>query len=644
MVCGDYYRIRNASGGSCGGGRSGSSEACVAANGTRWVVTHPADTADSVTVALMNEELLAILVRDQKIDQQTSDIIRDLVQRGKTLEQALVGGQYVSGEDYAKAEAEQLGLQYMDLKDWEMPEGQLQMLPEETVKNYHVLPLGVEDDQTLVFALLDPHDIRAVEAVSFLATGKGWRTRQVIVPTDQVKKLLKIGGVGADIEAAAARMGSKRAQQQDKEVEDLQEIIKGAPVARMLTTIMRNAVEQRASDIHIESFGGDESRVRYRIDGVLRTVLSLPGNVHPALVARVKVLSNLKLDETRVPQDGRISQTYGEKKIDFRVSTLPVVDNEKVVMRILDTTKGAPSLEQLGYRKEHVDIIMEEIKKAHGLFLVTGPTGSGKSTTLFACLNMLNHEGINISTLEDPVEYYIKGVNQSQVKPGIGYTFAAGLRSLLRQDPNVIMVGEIRDRETGELAIHASLTGHLIFSTLHTNDSFGIVPRMTDMGIEPFLLAATMNIGIAQRLARRICSGCKAVQELEPETVESLKEELREIPKRYVHEEWDLEHPVFYHGTGCARCKGSGYAGRVSIAEMLLFTNSARKLVEKGFPIEEVEVEAKRQEMINLRQDALLKALEGVTTVEEVYRLSQETEEGEGKDDDQNDEKKQEVA
>lgn len=576
----------------------------------------------------MNETILKILLEKELIDEQTADIARDLVTRGKTLEQALVGGRYVSDTDFAKAQAEAYGLEFMDLESWELPEETLHILPEETVKAFNILPLGLDEGNVFVYALLNPEDIRAEEAVDFFASGKGWKAKQVIVPTEQVKHLLKIGGVGVEIERAAETIGSKKRVEEEKEVEDLQEVIKGAPVARIVTSVMKNAVEQRASDIHIEPVG-EQSRIRYRIDGVLRTVLSLPGNVHPALVARVKVLSNLKLDETRVPQDGRISQTYGEKKIDFRISTLPVVDNEKVVMRILDTTKGAPSLEQLGYRKEHVDVILEEIKKAHGLFLVTGPTGSGKSTTLFACLNMLNNESINISTLEDPVEYYIKGVNQSQVRPQIGYTFAAGLRSLLRQDPNVIMVGEIRDKETGELAIHASLTGHLIFSTLHTNDSFGIVPRLTDMGVEPFLLAATMNIGIAQRLARRICDGCKEVQELEPETLESIKAELREIPKKYIKDEWNIENPVFYHGKGCGRCKNTGYSGRVSIAEMLLFTTSARKLVEKGFPIEQVEQEAKRQEMINLRQDALLKALDGVTTIEEVYRLSQETEEGE---------------
>ncbi|MCI0479398.1 Flp pilus assembly complex ATPase component TadA, partial [Candidatus Uhrbacteria bacterium] len=365
-----------------------------------------------------------------------------------------------------------------------------------------------------------------------------------------------------------------------------------------------------------------------RIDGVLRTSITLPIYVHPALVSRVKVLANLKLDESRVPQDGRITEDIGGKKIDFRISTLPVVDNEKVVMRILDTSVGAPTFEQLGYRKEYIDIIHGEIKKPFGMFLITGPTGSGKSTTLFAGLNLLNNEGINISTLEDPVEYYINGVNQSQIKPEVGYTFAAGLRSLLRQDPNVIMVGEIRDRETAELGIHASLTGHLIFSTLHTNDVFGLVPRLIDIGVEPFLLAATLNLGVAQRLARKICPHCKEPQEVLPETVERLRKEIRNIPKRYFRPDFDPEGPLtFYHGKGCARCGDKGYAGRTAVAELFQFTNAAKRLVEKGFPMKEVEEEAKRQEMLRLRQDIIIKAIDGLTTVEEILRITQETSE-----------------
>ena len=580
----------------------------------------------------MNEMILQILLQKGILNDESISVIHDLIERGKTLEQAVVGGRYAADKDFAQAVAEAYGLEYRDLENWEPPKEVLQLLPKETIKGFRVLPISLESDGTFLYALLNPKDIRAEEAINFFATGKGWKTRQVIVPSGQLQKLLKIGGVGGDITEFVAKIGKKE-RDEEKEVKDLKEVIKGAPVARMLTMIMRNAVEQRASDIHIEPFG-EMSRVRYRIDGVLRTVLSLPVSVHPALIARVKVLANLKLDETRVPQDGRIRQVYGEKKIDFRISSLPVVDNEKIVMRILDTTKGAPTLEQLGYRKEHVDIIMEEIRKSHGMLLITGPTGSGKSTTLFSCLNLLNKEGVNISTLEDPVEYYIQGVNQSQVRPQIGYTFANGLRSLLRQDPNVIMVGEIRDRETGELAIHASLTGHLVFSTLHTNDAFGIVPRLTDMGVQPFLLAATINIGVAQRLARRICDFCKEPQELDSAVLEQIKEEITQIPKKYIKPEIDIENPSFVHGKGCSHCKGTGYSGRVAIAEILLFTINARKLVEKGFPIDEVQQEAHDQEMITLRQDAILKVLEGATTVEEVFRLSQETEEGEADNED----------
>lgn len=578
----------------------------------------------------MNDQIIALLAQRGLIDQKTAGVVKDLLARGKTLEQTLVGARYVSDVDFAKAKAETLGLPFIDLTDWQLPPETLQLLPVETVETYHVLPLGL-DGNTLTVAPLDPQDLRASQALEFLASGRGFKLRMAVVPPGQLRKFLKMGAdAGADVETALAQVVKKGKPEEEglgKEVENLQEVIKGAPVARMLTTLMRNAVDQNASDIHVEPIGS-ESRVRYRIDGVLRTVLTLPLTVHPALVARVKVLANLKLDETRIPQDGRITQSFSGRKIDFRISTLPVVDNEKVVMRILDTSVGAPTLEQLGYRKEHVDIMVAEIKKAHGLFLITGPTGSGKSTTLFASLNLLNSEGVNISTLEDPVEYYIPGVNQSQIRPEIGYSFAAGLRSLLRQDPNVVMVGEIRDRETAELAIHASLTGHLILSTLHTNDVFGLVPRLIDMGVEPFLLAATLNIGIAQRLARKTCQNCKEPETLDPKMLADIGAELQQIPKRYFKPDFDpSKPPVFYHGKGCTRCNGTGYIGRVAIAELFRFTPAAQRLVQEGFPLAKVQEEALRQEMINLRQDAFLKALDGLTTVAEVFRLSQETQE-----------------
>lgn len=582
----------------------------------------------------MTDQILTILLQKGILTEQNAKIVQDLVARGKTIDQALVGGRYVLDKDYAQALAQVLNLEYLDLENWEMPEGLLKILPEETVKSYRILPLGLKEDGTFVYSMMDPHNIRGEEAMQFFASGKGWKLKKVIVPTTQIQKYLKIGGIGTDISDFVEQVKSRQRQEQvddERESKDLKEVIKGAPVARMLTTIMRNAVEQRASDIHIEPLG-DQSRVRYRVDGVLRTILTLPGSIHPSLVARVKVLSNLKLDETRIPQDGRIRQSYGDKTIDFRISTLPVVDNEKVVLRVLDTSTGAPTLQALGYRKEHVDVILEEIRKTHGLFLVTGPTGSGKSTTLFSCLNLLNNEGVNISTLEDPVEYYIAGVNQSQIRPAVGYTFASGLRSILRQDPNVIMVGEIRDLETAELAIHASLTGHLMFSTLHTNDASGIVPRLIDMGAQPFLLAATLNIGIAQRLARKICDHCRQEQEVDPVVFAQIKTELQDIPEKYFHDGIQKDKVSFFRGKGCSHCKETGYQGRVAIVELFLFTANARMLVEKGFPAQDAQEEARRQGMITLRQDAILKALAGLTTIEEVFRLSQEAEEGESAD------------
>jgi len=578
----------------------------------------------------MDEQILAILQKNKALDEKTLNLIKDLMARGKTLEQAAVGGRYVTDVVFAKAKAEAFGLAFVDLTERVIPKETLELIPQKVKETFGLVPVEF-DGKTLQVAMLNPQDIKANEAIEFLAADRGWVVKYVIAPTSQILSLLKkLKGLGTEVATALAQAKGKFSKKEEK-VEDLgklEEIIKGAPVSRMVSVIMRHAVEGGASDIHIEPIG-DESRVRYRIDGVLRTSLVLPIYVHPALVSRIKVLANLKIDETRIPQDGRITQEIGGRKIDFRVSTLPVVDNEKVVMRVLDTTSSAPTLESLGYRKEHVAIIEAQTKKPFGMFLVTGPTGSGKSTTLFAILNTLNSEGVNISTLEDPVEYYIPGVNQSQIKEEIGYTFANGLRSLLRQDPNIIMVGEIRDRETGELAIHASLTGHLVFSTLHTNDAYGIVPRLVDMGIEPFLLSATLNVGIAQRLARRVCPYCKAPQEIEPEVIEKIRNEVKRIPAKYFSPGFNPDKQIqFFMGKGCARCGNSGYQGRLSIAEVFEFNAPLRRLIEKGFPQDEVLKEITKEETLTLRQDGLLKALDGLTSLSEVMRISQEAQEG----------------
>lgn len=572
----------------------------------------------------MNQQILDLLVSKGLLSDKARTIAEDLTSRGKTLQQALVGGKYVSEVDFAKSQAEALGIGYKDLSDVVLDPEVVNLVPKQTLQTFNIAPLSFKDN-VLEVVLKDPQDYRAVESLEFLAGERGWKILVQTAPPSQINKVLKsMSGLQAEVDVALEQAKGKFERKEEVEEKgSIEDVIKGAPVSRMLSVIMRHAVEGGASDIHIEPVG-NESRIRYRVDGVLRTSLSLPIYVHPALVSRVKVLANLKLDETRIPQDGRIRQEINGKNIDFRISTLPVVDHEKVVMRILDTTAGAPTLEQLGFRKQYIDIILEEIKKPHGLFLITGPTGSGKSTTLFSGLTILNSDGVNISTLEDPVEYYVAGVNQSQIRPEIGYSFATGLRSLLRQDPNVIMVGEIRDKETAELAIHASLTGHLIFSTLHTNDVHGLVPRLIDIGVEPFLLAATMNLGIAQRLARKICQFCKEEEKIPESTVKQIEAELVDVPKEYLTEVHLKTPHVFYHGKGCTKCGDTGYAGRTAVAELFQFTPQAQALVEKGFPKDEFKKEFERQGKLTIRQDLILKALEGVTSMEEVLRLGQE--------------------
>ena len=412
------------------------------------------------------------------------------------------------------------------------------------------------------------------------------------------------------------------------QIEETVTSIKEAPVAKIVSTILEFAFKSRASDIHIEPFA-KESRVRYRIDGILHTSLTLPKSIHNAVIARVKVLARLKLDETRIPQDGRIRLVVSGREVDFRVSTLPLTNSEKVVMRILDTVSGVQTLESLGFNQIALNRIKEGIKKTSGMVLITGPTGSGKTTTLYSILNILNQEGVNISTLEDPIEYEIKGINQSQVRPRIGFSFANGLRSLLRQDPNIIMVGEIRDEETAELSIHASLTGHLVLSTLHTNDAIGSVYRLLDMKVERFLLASTLKVIVAQRLARRLCEHCKKETTLSEDARQEIVDELKTLPERVIK----LELPNFtkleelfsryklYQAVGCQRCENTGYSSRISIAEVLEIDEKLKQMINDGDSSVNEEVVRGLQDFISIKQDGIIKVLQGITTMEEVLRV-----------------------
>ncbi|MCX6785794.1 MAG: GspE/PulE family protein [Candidatus Komeilibacteria bacterium] len=530
----------------------------------------------------------------------------------------------ISSEALAQAKGRAWEIPYVNLEGKNIPLGILKILPQDLSANYQMLVFS-QEGSVLNIGMVDPHNYKAVEAIEFLARKKNYRLRYFIISPDSFKLAYKNyeslrEQVSQALDFAEEKFGPKAGEGEAATV--LEEVVKTAPVSKIVSVILRHAIEGGASDIHIEPVG-DKSRVRYRIDGILHTSIVLPIYVHAALVSRIKVLSNLKIDETRIPQDGRLRITTGGQDYDFRISTIPLVNQEKVEMRILESPEKAPSFEQLGFLGNQLKLMELNLTRPNGMFLVTGPTGSGKSTTLFAALFKLNQEGVNISTLEDPVEYYIKGVNQSQVKTEVGFTFATGLRALLRQDPNVIMVGEIRDGETSQLVIQAALTGHFVLSTLHTNDAAGAIPRLIDMGAEPFLLASTLNLIVAQRLVRKICPNCKAKSELPPEIREEIHTSLANLPPEVWYEGVKANQDLtVYKGSGCAQCGQTGYKGRLCISETLTVAEKMRDIIARGSPAEELKRELAVQKFININQDGWMKALLGMTTVEEILRVT----------------------
>jgi type IV pilus assembly protein PilB len=383
--------------------------------------------------------------------------------------------------------------------------------------------------------------------------------------------------VSSELKKIVESVSEEEVEKPKKEAKAAQEeIVETAPAAKIIQSLVKRATREKASDIHIEP-SEEQVIVRFRVDGVLRKVITLPIEILPALVSRVKILAGMKIDETRLPQDGRFQTTIDGTEIDFRVSTFPTVNGEKVVARILDKSAGIISLEQLGFQGSAFKILNDNITKSHGMILVTGPTGSGKTTTLYAVLQKLMKESVNIVTLEDPVEYRIPTINQGQVHPTIGFSFASGLRSILRQDPDIIMIGEIRDYETADMAIHSALTGHIVLSTLHTNDAAGAIPRFIDMKVEPFLINSSVNVVIGQRLCRKICESCKEPFQIDPANLAEAEKEIKNLPS-------GEEKPAkieFFHGKGCANCANTGYKGRVGIFEVFNLTNDLKELVAK---------------------------------------------------------------
>ncbi|MEA1963262.1 MAG: GspE/PulE family protein [Patescibacteria group bacterium] len=573
------------------------------------------------------KEILRHLIENQMLTQEQSVEFKEKAKADKkNIEEILVNKKIISLEDLTKLKATLCNLSYEDLREKDIDKDIINIISKEVAENYKIICFS-KDDQKIKVGIIDPDNFKAIEAVDFLAKGNGLKAEYFLVSINSFERAIKkYESISEELSSAIKSKESEEEELMtvdDKDKIDLEEITKSAPVAKIVSVIIRHAVEGGASDIHIEPLHS-ESKVRYRIDGILHTSLVLPRNVHNAIVARVKVMANLKIDETRIPQDGRIRLVINKKEIDFRVSILPLVGSEKVVMRILDTTKGAPTLPDLGFQGRQLKALENNLKKTEGLLLVTGPTGSGKSTTLFSMIDILNKESVNISTLEDPVEYQIKGVNQSQVKPEIGYNFSTGLRSFLRQDPDVIMVGEIRDEETAELAIHAALTGHVVLSTLHTNSAVGAIPRLLDMRIEPFLLGSTVHTIIAQRLARKICPHCKEEFEIPKDILAEVKKKISDIGEEYIKKiikDFNSEKLTFYHGKGCPRCGNSGYFGRVSVVEVLDINKKLKRLIFDGNRDLSMEQILSTQEFITIKQDGILKVLQGITTMEEVMRV-----------------------
>ena len=577
------------------------------------------------------QELKKALISQKFLNTKTWGEIEEEADSKKTdITDLLVDKKIINEEKLAQLAGAFSGVEYVDLKNLgKVPKEVLLLVPEPIARRHKVIAFGKEKDQ-LKLAMADPNDLETRDAIKK-------KTDLQVVPFLVSKGSLEWGlkQYHTSIEAEFANIVSKQEKTGATIGQDvtgkLKEMAEEIPVVRVVDTLIEYAILEKASDIHIEP-QEKEVIVRYRIDGVLHDVMTLPKVIQPALIARIKVVSNLKIDEHRLPQDGRFKVEKDSYKISFRVSTIPVFDGEKIVMRLLDESAKAMTLEELGFIHKNYETILRNVKKPHGALLVTGPTGSGKSTTLYTVISLLNTKGVNISTIEDPIEYRIPGVNQTQVNPKIGLTFAMGLRSLLRQDPNIIMIGEIRDVETAEEAVHAALTGHIVLATLHTNNAAGALPRLLDIGVEPYLIASTVNAVVGQRLTRQICPDCREEAKVDEKEEESLKQEfnidhLLAVLKREKFIESkvkSLTELTFFKGKGCDKCGHTGYRGRKGIYEVLEVTPEIQSLVVNHAPTTQIQEKAVEQGMILMWQDGFIKSLQGRTTIEEVIRVSRE--------------------
>lgn len=594
-----------------------------------------------------------LLKTSTKITQEELDTLRQQAVASKqSMQELAIKSSFISEKDLTKLYAQEIDVPFVELSPKDIPAETLQQLPERLARQYKVVLFGTNESGEKLLAMEDPDDI---EAVNLLQKQLGANIKIHLAPAQNIETALDQyrTSIGNELTKVISTDDTNTEESERVTEEDLAE---DSPIAQTVNLLIQYAVRAGASDIHIEP-REDYVLVRYRVDGVLREANKLPKKVMAALVSRIKILASLKIDERRAPQDGRFKLEITGKVYALRVSTLPIMDGEKVVMRILDESTKAQGLEDLGYWGTALDTINKAIVQPYGMILVTGPTGSGKSTSLFSVLSKLNRPSVNISTVEDPVEYRVIGANQTQVNPVAGMTFVNGLRALLRQDPNIIMVGEIRDGETADLAIQAALTGHLVFSTLHTNNAATTLPRLLDMGVEPFLIASTVRAVVGQRLIRRLCMECREQYQPDEKILEQLKNSFHiDTPEKFawIHQLEDsalkagIGKPVANvknsdktaelattqteiktlwraHDGGCDNCNHSGYKGRMGIYEVLENNEEVQKLIVSQGTSDTIQAQGIKNGMLTMQMDGFIKALRGQTSIEEILRVTRET-------------------
>jgi len=575
---------------------------------------------------MLNEKLLHKLIK-KLFDIKPSEL-KTYAEKAKKLDRSLE--EYLAHEGiideiklYTEA-AKIMDVPFIEIKGKEIKKETLNLVPPPIAQTHNIIAFD-KNSSEIKLATLDPQDIQTIE---FLHRKTGLTPKVYLTNPDGIRDAIR--RYHADLESDVAI--TQLAEGEEAGEGDLKKAAEELPIINIVNSVLEHAVYEGSSDIHIEPTEKAVT-VRYRIDGILHNVMSLPKTVKSGIIARIKILSNLKIDEHMKPQDGRFKIKIQDEKLAFRVSIIPVYDGEKIVMRILHEGQKPLTLDELGFLPRPQKLVEQAISKPHGTIMVTGPTGSGKTTTLYSLLGMLNKPNVNITTIEDPIEYHVDGINQSQINPKADFTFASGLRAFLRQDPDIIMVGEIRDQETAEIAIHAAMTGHLVLSTLHTNDAPTTIPRLLDMGVPPFLVAFTTNIIVAQRLVRKICEKCKKEFHLEKKAISELQKatDVKKLSTLFKNHniklkkgERNLESISFYHGEGCRHCNKTGYKGRIGIYEVMEIDEAMIKKINEHASAAEIKSLARKSGMVTMLEDGLTKAKQGITTIEEVLRVTRE--------------------